>query len=61
LSAFAAVSGGLRLRHEIGDWALSAVGERYETDESWGVFSGDESPALVNFWRYSFGLDYRFR
>ncbi len=61
LSAFGAVSGGLRLRHEIGDWALSAVGERYETDESWGVFSGDESPALVNFWRYSFGLDYRFR
>jgi len=61
LSAFGAVSGGLRLRHEIGDWALSAVGERYETDESWGIFSGDESPALVNFWRYSFGLDYRFR
>jgi len=61
LSAFGAVSGGLRLRHEIGDWALSAVGERYETDESWGVFSGDESPALVNFWRFSFGLDYRFR
>lgn len=61
LSAFGAVSGGLRLRHEIGDWALSAVGERYESDESWGVFSGDESPALVNFWRYSFGLDYRFR
>ncbi|MBP6682354.1 MAG: DUF3570 domain-containing protein, partial [Halioglobus sp.] len=61
LSAFGAVSGGLRLRHEIGDWALSAVGERYETDESWGVFSGDESPALVNFWRFSFGLDYSFR
>ena len=61
LSAFGAVSGGLRVRHEIGNWALSAVGERYETDESWGVFSGDESPALVNFWRYSFGLDYIFR
>jgi Protein of unknown function (DUF3570) len=61
LSAFGAVSGGLRLRHEIGNWALSAVGERYETDESWGVFSGDESPALVNFWRYSLGLDYSFR
>ena len=61
LSAFGAVSGGLRVRHEIGNWAISAVGERYETDESWGVFSGDESPALVNFWRYSFGLDYIFR
>ena len=61
LSSFGAVSAGLRLRHEIGNWAITAAGERYETDESWGVYSGDESPALVNYWRYSFGLDYLFR
>ena len=61
LSAFGAVSGGLRLRHTIGNWAITAVGERYETDESWGVYSGEESPALVDYWRYSFGLDYIFK
>lgn len=61
LSAFGAVSGGLRLRHSIGNWAITAVGERYETDESWGVYSGEESPALVDYWRYSFGLDYIFK
>jgi hypothetical protein len=61
LSSFGAISGGLRVRHEIGNWVITAVGERYETDESWGVYSGDESPALVDYWRYSFGLDYIFR
>ncbi len=61
LSSFGAISGGLRVRHEIGNWVITAVGERYETDESWGVYSGEESPALVDYWRYSFGLDYIFR
>jgi hypothetical protein len=61
LSSFGAVTLGLRVRQQIGNWAISAVGERYETDESWGVYSGAESPALVNYWRYSFGLDYVFR
>jgi hypothetical protein len=61
LSSFGAISGGLRVRHEIGNWAITAVGERYETDGSWGVYSGEESPALVDYWRYSFGLDYLFR
>ncbi len=61
LSSFGAVTVGLRVRQQIGNWAISAVGERYETDESWGVYSGAESPALVNYWRYSFGLDYVFR
>ena len=61
LSSFGAISGGLRVRHEIGNWALTAVGERYETNESWGVYNGEESPALVNYWRYSFGLDYLFK
>ncbi len=61
LSAFGAISAGLRLRHEIGNWAITAVGERYESDESWGLYNGDESPALLNYWRYSFGLDYIFK
>jgi hypothetical protein len=61
LSSFGAVALGLRLRHEIGNWAVSVVGERYQTDQSWGAYDGDESPALVNYWRYTFGLDYVFR
>lgn len=61
LSSFGAISGGLRVRHEMGNWSITAVGERYETNESWGAYSGDESPGLVNYWRYSFGLDYIFK
>lgn len=60
LSAFGAISGGLRVRQEIGNWAITAVGERYATDESWGLYSGEESPALVDYWRWSVGLDYSF-
>ena len=51
----------LRLRQELGNWVVNLSGERYRTDESWGVYNGDESPALVDYWRYSFGLDYIFR
>ena len=61
LSAFGAFTTGLRVRHEMGNWAVNLAGERYTSSEDWGVFSGDESPALVKFWRYSIGLDYTFR
>jgi len=61
LSAFGALSGGLRLRHDIGNWSVNLTGERYETSESWGLYSGDESPGLVDYWRYSIGLDYVFK
>jgi len=61
LSAFGALTAGLRLRHDIGNWSLNLTGERYQTQESWGLYSGEESPALVEFWRYSVGLDYVFK
>jgi len=61
LSSFGAVAVGLRLRHVIGNWVVNMAGGRYETDNSWGVYSGDESPALVEYWRYSHGLDHVFR
>ena len=61
LSAFGAFTTGLRVRHEMGNWAVNLAGERYTSSEDWGLFSGDESPALVKFWRYSIGLDYTFR
>ena len=55
------VRGGLRLRHERGNWAVNLAGERYIAREDWGLSSGEESPGLVKFWRYSIGLDYTFR
>ncbi len=61
LSAFGAFTYGMRLRRDIGNWSLNLTGERYKTDESWGLYSGDESPGLVDFWRYSFGVDYIFK
>jgi hypothetical protein len=61
LSAYGAISVGLRLRRDIGRWSLSLVGERYRADNSWGVYGGDESPGLVDFWRGSVGFDYRFQ
>lgn len=61
LSAYGAFSIGLRLRRDIGNWSVNASGERYKTDESWGLYSGDEAPGLVDFWRYSIGLNYVFK
>jgi hypothetical protein len=61
LSAFGAFSLGLRLQRDIGNWSVNVDAERYRTDESWGVYSGDESPGLVDFWRYGIGLNYTFK
>ncbi len=61
LSAFGAITAGLRLRHVFGNWSVNVTGERYQTEESWGLFSAEESPALVDYWRYSVGLDYVFK
>jgi len=61
LSAFGAITTGLRLRHEIGNWAINLSGERYTTSEDWGIYSGEESPALVKFWRYTIGMNYSFK
>ncbi len=61
LSAFGAITTGLRLRHKIGNWAINLSGERYTTSAGWGVYSGEESPAPVKYWRYTFGLDYIFK
>ncbi|MEH6586339.1 MAG: DUF3570 domain-containing protein [Halioglobus sp.] len=61
LSAYGAISLGLRLRHDIGNWRLNLAAERYKSDNGWGIYGGEEAPALVNFWRTSIGLDYRFR
>ncbi len=61
LSAFGAFSCGLRLQRDFGNWSVNADAERYRTDESWGVYSAEESPGLVDFWRYGIGLNYIFK
>jgi hypothetical protein len=61
LSAFGGITTGLRVRHTMGNWTLNATGERYTTSEDFGLYSGDEAPALVKYWRYSVGFDYSFR
>ena len=49
------------MNYEIGNWSINADAERYQTDESWGLYSGEEAPALVDTWRYGVGLSYAFR
>lgn len=61
LSAFGAFSLGLQLSYDIANWRVVGGIERYMSDESWGLYGGDEAPGLVDSWRYSFGLDYRFK
>lgn len=61
LSAFGAFSYGVRLGYDFGNnWSINADAERYRTDESWGLYSGEESPGLVDFWRFGFGIYYVF-
>ena len=60
LSAFGAVTTGLRVVTETSNWLFTISGERYTTSESWGLYSGDESPALVKYWRFTVGVDYSF-
>lgn len=60
LSSFGAFTMGLRAVTALNDWQLTVAGERYSTSESWGLYSGEESPALVKYWRFTVGLDYSF-
>jgi len=61
LSSFGAFSYGAKLHRDIGNWRINGSFERYRADESWALDGGEESPGLVDFWRYSIGLDYRFK
>ena len=42
------------------NWTLELEAERYMTDAKWGVFDGDAAPALVDFWRGTVGVIWRF-
>lgn len=61
LSAFGSLSAGLRYNYSFTNWRVNLTGERYRTKNDWGLYGGDESPGLVDFWRFSIGLDYAFK
>ena len=61
LSSYGAVTLGARWAVAVGEsWTLELEAERYMTDAGWGVFDGDAAPALVNFWRGTVGITWRF-
>ena len=41
-------------------WTLELEAERYMTDAGWGMFDGSAAPALVDFWRGTVGVIWRF-
>jgi hypothetical protein len=61
LSAFGSLSAGLRYNYSFTHWRVNLAGERYRSNNDWGIYGGDESPGLVDFWRFSIGLDYAFK
>ncbi len=60
LASFGAVTAGVRSEWRLGDWEIEAQIERYRSDNDWGVFAGDNAPALVDFWRGTLGVSWRF-
>jgi hypothetical protein len=60
LSSFGAVTAGMRGVFNLGDWRFEAQAERYVSNNDWGLFDGDEAPALVDFWRATVGISWRF-
>jgi hypothetical protein len=60
LAAYGAVSGSLKAQVKLGDFTWSVLGERYRSSESLGINDGLSSPALVNYTRWSLGVDYAF-
>jgi hypothetical protein len=60
LSAYGAISGGLQVQTTIDDLTLTFVVERYVSNDSYSLYDGDSSPALVNFTRMSLGFGYSF-
>lgn len=60
LSSYGAFSGSLKIQWEIAAFTLSASAERYLAAADYGAYDGRESPALVDFTRFSLGADYRF-
>jgi hypothetical protein len=60
LSSYGALTAGVRWTVQLGDWGIEAQAERYRSNNDWGLFDGDAAPALVDFWRATVGLSWRF-
>ena len=60
LSSYGAFTLGLKWAINLGDWAFEVQAERYKSDGKWGLYSGESAPALVDFWRGTVGVIWRF-
>lgn len=60
LSSYGAITLGLRGTLRLGNWRLEGQVERYESDNAWGLYDGEAAPALVDFWRATVGVTWRF-
>ena len=60
LSAYDATTMGLHGFYQLGDWRFEAQVERYSTSATGSISSIDTAPALVDFWRGTIGISWRF-
>ena len=61
LSAFGAISGGLSLVADLGDWTATLTTERYLANEKYSAYEVSQpSTALVKYFRISLGIEYSF-
>ena len=61
LSSHGAVTAGARWSMSLSEqWIVQLEAERYVSKNSWGLYDGEEAPALVNFWRTSINVNWRF-
>lgn len=60
LSAYDATTMGLHGFYQLGDWRFEAQVERYTTSATGSISSIDTAPALVDFWRGTVGISWRF-
>ena len=60
LSAYDATTMGLHGFYQLGDWRFEAQVERYTTNATGSISSINTAPALVDFWRGTIGISWRF-
>ncbi|MBL4606853.1 MAG: DUF3570 domain-containing protein [Pseudomonadales bacterium] len=62
LSTYGAFTTGLRVEADYKSWTFIVSGEFYDSDSRYGISnSNEESPGLVSYGRYTFGVNYTFK